>query len=60
VTKKYYLFWGNGSSVYVELADDMLGIKAEQYQYWTKRHVGCVAVGTGITPAGFTIPEPQP
>jgi HK97 family phage major capsid protein len=39
---------------------NMLGIKAEQYQYWTKRHDGCVAVGTGIAPAGFTVPAPQP
>jgi hypothetical protein len=39
---------------------NMLGIRAEQYQYWTKRDDGCVAVGTGITPAGFAVPEPQP
>jgi len=29
VTGKYYLFWGNGSPVYAELTDDMLGIKTE-------------------------------
>ena len=27
VTGKYYLFWGNGSPVYAELADDMVSIK---------------------------------
>lgn len=29
VTGKSYLFWGNGSPVYAELADDMLSIKAD-------------------------------
>jgi HK97 family phage major capsid protein len=29
---------------------NMLGIKAEQYQYWIKRHTGCVAVVTGVVP----------
>jgi HK97 family phage major capsid protein len=29
---------------------NMLGIKAEQYQYWAKRHDGCVAMITGVVP----------
>jgi HK97 family phage major capsid protein len=27
---------------------NLLGIKAERYQYWTKRHVGCVAYISGF------------
>ena len=32
---------------------NMLGIKAEQYQYWAKRHIGCVAVVTGVVPTSL-------
>jgi HK97 family phage major capsid protein len=40
---------------------NMLGIKAEQYQYWAKRHPGCVALITGVTPvAAGLAPEPPP